>query len=44
MAKRRGRRPALGSASIVVLERALANRRRDVARLEARRERLFDFD
>jgi len=40
MAKRRGRPPALESASIAVLEGALASRRRDVARVEARRDRL----
>ena len=39
MAKRRGRRPALAAASIAVLERALANRRREVDRLQARRDR-----
>ena len=40
MAKQRGRRPVLESASIAVLERALAKRRRDVAQLEGRRIQL----
>ena len=39
MAKRQGRRPALAAASIAVLERVLAKRRREVDRIQARRDR-----
>jgi len=40
MAMQRGRQSVLAAASVVALERALAKRRRDVERLNARRERL----